>query len=334
MCLIIAAMNAQYHKNDSNMDENSAMARLSYIQVDRVCNQSCLFCSNPDTGEFMPLAKAKALVEMYKSNGDDGIIISGGEPTLYENLPELIAYCRVQKMPARIITNGQKTADLQYFRQLAEAGLQHMHVSVHSHRAAVQAELTHNRDSLANIVKTIYYAGKLGINIDINCCINSYNQDHLHEMVEWLCGKFPFLHHFSFNNLDPSMNRVDDNPHVIPKFAVLGPSLRKAFRYLEDSGRSFRVSKVPLCHIGEEFAYAVMETRKTILGESRTLYFLDDRKFVMQSDWQHGKTEICRSCPADTICAGVWGLGRAYDPAELHHIEINIEKVKQRVTGG
>ena len=107
------------------------MARLSYIQVDRVCNQSCIFCSNPETGAFMPLAKAKALVDMYKSNGDDGVIISGGEPTLYEDLAKLIAYCRQRDMPARIITNGQKTADLQYFRSLVDAGLDGIEVFHH-----------------------------------------------------------------------------------------------------------------------------------------------------------------------------------------------------------
>jgi len=310
------------------------MARLSYIQVVRICNQSCLFCSNPETGELLPLAKAKALVDMYKSNGDEGVIISGGEPTLYDDLADLISYCRLRDMPARIITNGQKTADLQYIKSLADAGLEHINFSIHSHKAAVQAELTRNRDSLANLVKSIFYADKLRINIDINCCINSLNQDHLHETVIWLCEKFPFLHHFSYNNLDPSMNRVEENPQVIPQFSILGPSLRKAFRYLEDSGRSFRISKVPLCHLTEEFAYAAMETRKIILGESRTLYFLDDRKFVMQSDWQNGKAEICRSCPADSICAGVWGLGRAYDPEELHHIEIDVEKVRKRVLEG
>ena len=81
------------------------MASLAYIQVNRVCNQECRFCSNPALDKTISLKKAKGLIDKYISWGYEGVILSGGEPTVYPHLVKLISYITEKKFPVRIITN-------------------------------------------------------------------------------------------------------------------------------------------------------------------------------------------------------------------------------------
>ena len=110
------------------------MAELAYLQVSRVCNQKCLFCSNPANGRVISWDEAVTWVDSFAKAGAAGVILTGGEPTLFPELSRLIAHAVSRKLVPRLITNGQNTADLGYVRALARAGLTHMHISIHSCR--------------------------------------------------------------------------------------------------------------------------------------------------------------------------------------------------------
>ena len=292
------------------------MANLSYIQVVRRCNQVCRFCSNPVNERELTLTRGKRLIDGYRRRGYDGVILTGGEPTLYKALPKLIAYARSQGMPCRLITNAQRTADPAYLDGLIEAGLSHLHVSVHSHRKAVQADLTGNPDSLANIVRTLARLSRRALRVDINQTICAQNADHIHHTARWLCERFSYLKHFSWTYLDPLVERVAGDRGTIPTLRATKRSLLLAMRYLDRAGRTFRLEKVPLCYMGE-FGHCSTETRAIVKGEQRAVDFLDDRVHYKEHAWRYGKAAACRKCSLTAICAGLWDMGGSYDPAEL-----------------
>lgn len=292
------------------------MANLGYIQVVRRCNQVCRFCSNPVNERALTLAQGKRLVDRYRRAGYDGVILTGGEPTLYEPLPALIDYAARAGMPCRLITNAQRTADPAYLDGLLAAGLTHLHVSVHSHLRAVQGSLTGNPESLANIVRTLARLSRRSVSVDINQTICAQNAGHIHQTARWLCARFPYLRHFSWTYLDPLVERVAKDPGTVPTLRGTKRSLLLAMRFLEKSGRTFRLEKVPLCYMGR-FADRSTETRAIVKGEKRAVEFLDDRKRYQESLWRYGKAAACGRCSLDAICAGLWDMGGAYDPAEL-----------------
>lgn len=295
------------------------MANLAYIQLVRRCGQRCRFCSNPANGRDLGLPRAKSLLRRYHRQGYDGVILTGGEPTLYKPLCELITYAAGLGLPCRLITNAQRTADPAYLGRLMTAGLRHIHVSVHSHLRAVQSFLSGNPDSLANIVRTLALLSRRDVSVDINQTICAQNADHLHLTVRWLCERFPFVRHFSWTYLDTSGKRVAEHPETVPTLRGSRRSLLLAMRYLTRTKRTFRIEKVPLCYMGE-FSHCSTETRAIIKGEKRAIDFLDARRHYRERRWRHGysKPEACRACSLTAICAGLWTLGGAcYDPAEL-----------------
>lgn len=294
------------------------MATLAYLQVARICNQKCLFCSNPENGRVISWKEAAALVDSFAAEKAAGVIITGGEPTLFERLPELVAYALKKGLPPRLITNGQKVCRPDYLKALVDAGLDHMHVSVHSAKPEVQGELTGNKNSLPNILRALENAGKFGVRVDINTVINSRNADHLGFTPRFLIERFPFLRHFVWNNLDPLMNSASLNPGLVPKLRAFEVELHRAMAWLTRAGRSFRVERVPLCFMSD-FGHFSTETRKFIKDEGRDIYFLDEkgRRRQDKSSWSYGKAPRCGECSVEPICAGLYQMDVYYSSSEL-----------------
>ena len=309
------------------------MANLGYIQVTRTCNQTCIFCSNPELDRETTLDDAKALVDDFVTRGYDGIILTGGEPTLFPPLAELIAYATAQGLGVRMITNGQKTSDMDYLRGLLDAGLSHVHQSIYTHDPKIQASLTGKADSHANLCASMDNFGEAGIQVDVNITIQKYNADHLDRVVVWLLERWPFVQHVVFNNLDPTSDRVAEHKDVVHKLSDMEPFLYRALSFLERKGRSYRVERVPLCYM-TEFAHASTETRKIVKEEERIVHFLDEKGMVRQTDWEHGKADICRECSLTSICAGLFEMDTFYSADELYRLFVPKEPIIKRILEG
>lgn len=309
------------------------MANLGYIQVTRLCNQECRFCSNPQNKNTLSYAEGIREIDRLLEMGYDGVIFTGGEPTLSDDLPQFIAYCTNKNLSCRVITNGQKIADIAYLLKLREAGLNHIHLSVYSVRPEVQAFLTNNKNSLKNILTALKNLQKTrDITVDINTVINKYNANHLSENVRFLSTHFPFLKHFVWNNLDPLMNRAAQNTDTLPRLADFEVELKKAVEILEEKGKSFRVERVPLCYM-EGFEFASTETRKIVKHEERTVFFLDEKGCIRQENFEYGKSERCRVCTLKDICAGLYQMDVYYPSEELYPVFKDKESIRGKIIG-
>lgn len=275
------------------------MARLAYIQITRRCNEQCLFCSNPPYDATLPFDEGKFVLDKYIEQGYEGVILSGGEPTLSEDLPAYLRYCRDRDFYAKMITNGQKLASHEYARRLKEAGLYHLSISLYSQDPEIMAFITQKRDALAKIMKALRNLEALGdIIVDINIVINKYNADHLSKIAGFVVERFPFVRHFVFNNLDPYDNWASVNTDTIPRLNDFELELHRALRLLEAHGKSFRVERVPLCYMAE-YAHFSTETRRIVKGEGKAVYFLDERGL-----WTQGATHESGSSQAAIERAG------------------------------
>lgn len=307
------------------------MANIGYIQVTRKCNQHCRFCSNPPNELILSAEEGRRNIEDLKNSGYTGVILTGGEPTLYDGLAELITYAKEAELHPRIITNGQKLADPHYFEHLIDAGLDHLHLSIHSYRSKVQDSLTQNEGSWNNLNRTLTLCNQYNISVNINTVINKYNADHLDETVRWITTNFPFIKHFVWNNLDPFMNRVDQNRDVIPAFQNFELSLYRAARLLESRGCTFRIERVPLCYMAE-YAENSTETRKIVKTEKRTVHFLDERRTVNQDDFFYEKAPACKNCSLNSLCAGIYGGDKYYSYDEIYPLFLNTDTIINKIT--
>lgn len=230
-----------------------------------------------------------------------------------------------------MITNGSRMADDAFAKTMADAGLELVHVSVYSVRPEVEAQLRGMEGTLESAFGAMDAAHCHGIDVNVNCVINRLNADHLDENIQHYLTHHPYIRHFVWNNLDPSMGRAEVNQaEFIMRLTDFEASLHRALTLLYRSGRSFRVERVPLCYM-TEFSWASTETRKIIKGEERIVHFLDQKQTVRQTNWEHIYSEACNQCSLRTICGGLFDRGDAFDPAELSPVFVSRDAIVDKV---
>jgi radical SAM protein with 4Fe4S-binding SPASM domain len=98
------------------------------------CNNDCGHCYNARERDFPELTTGqwfKILDELLEL-GVPHIVFTGGEPTLRNDLPELIHHAETNGQITGLNTNARRLADEKYLRQLIEVGLDHVQITVES----------------------------------------------------------------------------------------------------------------------------------------------------------------------------------------------------------
>ena len=103
------------------------------------CNNDCAHCYNARERTFPSLSvdKWKTILDKTWELTIPHIVFTGGEPTLMDFLPELIAYAEKNGQITGLNTNARRLADKNYLAELVSAGLDHVQITVESDDAAV-----------------------------------------------------------------------------------------------------------------------------------------------------------------------------------------------------
>ena len=112
-----------------NASASSPLSRCELILTD-VCNFKCPYCRGLKEGinETLPLAKAMSIVSAWASDGLTNIRFSGGEPTMYKGLVELVEFTKALGVKRiAISTNG--FASQACYDELIEAGVNDFSIS-------------------------------------------------------------------------------------------------------------------------------------------------------------------------------------------------------------
>ena len=99
------------------------------------CNNDCPHCYNARERTFpsMSVEDWKKVIDKTWELGIPHIVFTGGEATLLDFLPELIAHAEANGQITGLNTNARRMADPKYVAELVSAGLDHVQITVESH---------------------------------------------------------------------------------------------------------------------------------------------------------------------------------------------------------
>jgi radical SAM protein with 4Fe4S-binding SPASM domain len=110
------------------------------------CNNDCAHCynlehpgntSSPNGKQELDTQAWKQVLDILWDLGIPHIIFTGGEPTLRNDLPELISYAESKGQITGINTNARRLANPQYVKELEQSGLDHVQITLESSQEAV-----------------------------------------------------------------------------------------------------------------------------------------------------------------------------------------------------
>lgn len=99
--------------------------RLAFVKVNEACQLNCAYCNaNKVKGPQLPTKKELKILDNLAGAGIQMVNLTGGEPTLRDDLPEIISHSKELGMLTTLSTNGGiHLRDGSYWHNLAEAGL-------------------------------------------------------------------------------------------------------------------------------------------------------------------------------------------------------------------
>lgn len=139
------------------------------------CNNDCAHCYNverpsqPSSGEEpgarneLTTEKWKAVIDRAWALGIPHIIFTGGEPTLRDDLPELVAHAEGNGQITGLNTNARRLSDPVFVKRLIDAGLDHVQITVESADAEVHNQMVNAKafeqtiKGLKNVLATRLY---------------------------------------------------------------------------------------------------------------------------------------------------------------------------------
>jgi radical SAM protein with 4Fe4S-binding SPASM domain len=152
------------------------------------CNNDCVHCyaGGPHETPEMSTDDWKRVIDKCVSLGIFILTFTGGEPTLREDLAELLAYAQAKGAVTGLVTNGRRLKDEDYVKKLGDAGLDFAQITLESHIPEIHDEITGVRGSWAETVEGIRTVEKSQIYLSTNTTLNKKNYDSFMETIDFI----------------------------------------------------------------------------------------------------------------------------------------------------
>ena len=157
------------------------------LELTQRCNLHCRYCfANGGAGEDLPLEECKAAIrKIVRQCGQPLLQLSGGEPTLRDDLPELVRFAKAAGCSyTQVNTNGIRLAeDPVYTKRLADAGLDIVFLQFDGTRDDIYRKLR-GRDLLETKLEAIRVCSELRIGVTlVPTVVKGVNDANLGEIV-------------------------------------------------------------------------------------------------------------------------------------------------------
>ncbi|MCR5236963.1 MAG: radical SAM protein [Lachnospiraceae bacterium] len=132
----------------------------AWITTNYSCNLNCKWCyarNALDSDKTLSFENAKKIVDSLIALKIHSIVLIGGEPTCYDNLPDLIRYIKKQdpSVVVALTTNGILLSDAAYVKNLTDSGLEKCNISIKAFTRDDFAKVTESCNGFDNVITGI-----------------------------------------------------------------------------------------------------------------------------------------------------------------------------------
>lgn len=267
------------------------------------CNQACPFCSAPVPRSEPSLVEVERLLgHVARAAPSATVTLTGGEPTLRDDLPYIVSRTLASAATVEVQTNAVRLADPALASSFERSARLRFFVSLHALDESTYDACTGTRGMLPRAVAGIHHLRSQGHEVVLSVVVGALNSETIVKFTEEISHEFgegaPLALHFSVT-LCPE-HRPTAADHIV-RYSELAPRLEAAFDRAVELGLrpepllSSSHAAIPPCFLGSRW--------RSRRGPMPVLEHQGPEAAGSDEGWQRG--ERCRDCGFSGICPGI-----------------------------
>lgn len=155
------------------------------------CNDDCAHCYNARPRDYpeMPTEAWKQVIDRTWDLGIPHIVFTGGEPSLRDDLPELIAHAEANGQITGMNTNARRLSDPKFVKALVDAGLDHVQITVESHDPEIHDHMVGKRGAWKQTIAGLRNVLDTPLYVMTNTTMLQENSPYLAETLDFLAAE-------------------------------------------------------------------------------------------------------------------------------------------------
>lgn len=281
------------------------------------CNNNCLSCPQAQNRHLGDLSteQVKRNLETGFSHGANEAVLTGGEPTMRDDLCDIIRHARdIGYEHVQIQTNGRRLCYKPFVRSLIVAGVTEFAPAIHGHTPEIHDYITRSPGAFNQAVRGIRNIKELGQHVVMNSVITKLSFRHLPEIAQLFTGLR--IDQFQFAFIHPIGNAWKNFDLLVPRKSDAMKYVHDAIDIAVSNETPVMIEAYPFCFMGgyeRHCSELYMPPSEIIDAKGITRNFDQLRK-------AHGKAkfEQCSRCRFDMVCEGPWKeYAERYGPSEF-----------------
>jgi len=154
------------------------------------CNNECSHCYNARSRSF-PEIETKdwfAVLDRIWETGIPHVVFTGGEPTLRNDLPQLVAHAEKNGQITGLNTNARRLRDRKFLDSLVEAGLDHVQITIESHIPRIHDYMVQAPGAFNQSIEGLKNALDTPLYVMTNTTLLQENSSYIEETLHYLAA--------------------------------------------------------------------------------------------------------------------------------------------------
>ena len=165
--------------------------RHNYLRISLTdkCNMRCFYCMPEEDYDFMPSAnlmqanEIESLAKTFVALGVDKIRLTGGEPLVRKDFPQILEALSALPVTLTMTTNGVRLHE--FLPQLKRSGVRSINISLDTLDAKKFSLIT-RRNHFKSVWRNIHAAIENGLHVKVNAVVmKGVNDGEINDFVAW-----------------------------------------------------------------------------------------------------------------------------------------------------
>lgn len=276
------------------------------LKLGFACNNDCIHCvvANKRNYNNLSIPQINKIIETIPS--ESTVQITGGEPSIFAYLPDVLKMCKDRNLTTYIQSNGTGFADKDFLKK-CKPYLDKVHIAIHSIDEKVHNSIVQQSGMYKKTLEGFYNLLDEDIPISTQTVLSKLNIESLYDTYKFIQATAPGT---IMSATYPHMmgNAFTNRENICFRYIDYKDILQNVFK---DFAKNIFTEAIPYCYIHPYVQDLYYSAEKSIL-DSRSRVGVDHsngshlHNYNLLDVKDKRKLPRCKECIYNNICLGVW----------------------------